>query len=137
MASTLLTSNDAIVKAEAAEEEPTAYGTVLTDHNIKHSLTNTSWDNGDDLYNGLKIKGKDSYITFNLKQGQYIIMTVGYANNDLEIKVNNVDQKFKSSTSALSYFNYYAESADVLIKATKTATDGTATSIRNNVFFTI
>ncbi len=121
------------LKAEAAstEDPKPTYEEVLAAHNISGALTSTSWDTGTDIYNGLKIKGKDSYITFYLKQGQFIVMTVGYANNDVKIEVNETEQSFTSSTSALSYFRYYAESADALIKVTKTANNGTASSIRD------
>lgn len=121
------------LKAEAAstEDPKPTYEEVLAAHNISGALTNTSWDTGTDIYNGLKIKGVNSNITFYLKQGQFIVMTVGYANNDVKIEVNETEQSFTSSTSALSYFRYYAASADALIKVTKTANNGTASSIRD------
>lgn len=119
------------VDLKAAATGSDEYTTVLDAHNIAYELTNTSWDDGTDIYNGLKIKGVNSYIKFNLKKGQLLILTVGYATNDVKIEVNDVDQSFVSSTTALSYFNYYAETADVVITVTKTANQGTASSIRS------
>lgn len=119
------------IDLKAAATGSDEYTDVLDAHNIAYELTNTSWDEGTDIYNGLKIKGVNSYIKFNLKKGQLLILTVGYATNDVKIEVNDVDQSFVSSTTALSYFNYYAETADVVITVTKTANQGTASSIRS------
>ena len=119
------------VDLKAAATGSDEYTDVLDAHNIAYELTNTSWDDGTDIYNGLKIKGVNSYIKFNLKKGQLLMMTVGYAKNDVKIEVNDVDQSFVSSTTELSNFIYYAESSDVVITVTKTANQGTASSIRS------